>query len=60
MNKPAIISTHRINFTSRLNPENREKNIVLFKELLENVIQKWPDVEFLSTPELGNLIEISK
>ncbi|MCZ8214620.1 MAG: hypothetical protein O9262_00195, partial [Cyclobacteriaceae bacterium] len=52
---PAIISTHRVNFIGTLVPENREQNLVLLDKLLKAIITRWPDVEFMSTDELGTL-----
>lgn len=57
MKKPAIISSHRVNFISRINKENRDKNLESFSKLIKEILKKWPDVEFLSTTELGNIIE---
>ena len=56
-NKPAIISTHRVNYVGFLNSENREKNLTMLKELLEKMINKWPDIEFMNTVELADLID---
>lgn len=55
-NKPATISVHRLNFIGALHKENREQNIKLFKELLKDIIKTWPDVEFMSSDELGKLM----
>ena len=55
-NKPAIIGSHRLNFIGFINPRNRDKNLVLFKTLLNKIIQKWPDVEFMTSDQLGDLI----
>lgn len=54
--KPAIISTHRINFSGRIVESNRTNNLILFKELLSALLKKWPDIEFMHSSELGNLI----
>jgi len=54
--KPAIISTHRINFMGFLNEKNRIENLKLFDELLRSIIKKWPDVEFMTSDELGDLM----
>jgi hypothetical protein len=54
--KPAIISSHRINFMGSLVEENRTKNLKLFKTLFQSILTKWPDVEFMHTEQLGNLI----
>jgi hypothetical protein len=56
--KPAIISSHRVNFVGNIHPENREYGLGQLKLLLESVIQKYPDVEFMSSDQL--LIEIIK
>ena len=55
-NKPAIICTHRVNFMGFIDKRNRDNTLRQFKNLLESIILKWPDVEFLSSDELGNLI----
>ncbi len=54
--KPAIISSHRVNFIGTLDESHRDKNLGLLKELLKKIIQKWPDVEFLTSDQLGDLI----
>ena len=59
-NRPAIISSHRVNFCGHIDPNNRKKGISALKELLHKIVQKWPDVEFMSANELGDLILNSK
>lgn len=54
--KPAIISTHRLNFIGFLNSSNRDNNLKHFKRLLIAITKRWPDVEFLSSDQLGDLI----
>ena len=54
--KPAIISTHRLNFMGSLQPQNRDNNLALFSKLLQQVTQHWPEVEFMSSAQLGDLI----
>lgn len=56
LNKPAIISSHRVNFIGRINPINRDKNILMTKNLFKEISKKWPDVEFMNSVQLGNLI----
>ena len=56
-NKPAIISAHRLNFIGFIREENRTQNLKLFKALLQKIIQRWPDTEFVSTDQLGNMME---
>ncbi len=52
-NKPAIISSHRLNYIGWLNSENRDRNLRLLKELLQKIVNKWPDVTFTSTDQLS-------
>jgi len=54
--KPAIISTHRLNFVGSLDQKNRDNNLKLFRKLLFEIMKKWPDVEFMSTNQLGEMI----
>ncbi len=58
--KPAIISTHRLNFIGSLDERNRSENLILFRDLLERIIKLWPDVEFMSSDQLGDLIAESR
>lgn len=53
---PAIISTHRVNFIGSLNHDNRERNLDLLHQLLDGVVQRWPDTEFMSSDQLANLM----
>lgn len=55
--KPAIISTHRLNFIGSIHQSNRDNNLKLFHKLLSKIVKKWPDVEFMSSDELGMLKE---
>lgn len=54
--KPAVISAHRINFIGSLDEKNRSDNLRLLHELLKRIIKLWPDVEFLTSDQLGDLI----
>jgi hypothetical protein len=54
--KPAIINTHRVNFVSGINSINSDNTLVLLKVLLSKIIKKWPDVEFMTSDELGKII----
>lgn len=59
-NKPAIISSHRLNFIGAIVPENRTKNLNLLAELLKIALQKWPEIEFVSTIQLGDIIKADR
>ena len=56
MKKPAIISSHRINYVGFIDSRNRDKNLISLKKTISTAVKKWPDVEFLTTVELGRLI----
>jgi len=55
--KPAIISTHRVNFVGGLHPENRDHGLRQLSSLLNEIVKRWPDVEFMSTEKLGGLMD---
>jgi hypothetical protein len=57
MKKPAIISTHRLNYIGGLEVKNREDNLRKLKELLSKIVAIWPDVEFMSNSDLVSLIK---
>ena len=47
--KPAIISTHRVNFVGSISPYNREKGLRELKKLINAILKKWSDVEFMGS-----------
>jgi hypothetical protein len=53
---PAIISSHRLNYIGGLNQENSDDNLKMLFEILLQITKKWPDVEFMSSDQLGELI----
>lgn len=55
-NKPAIISSHRVNYIGALDKHNRKNGLMLLELLLRNIIKKWPAAEFITTSELGEII----
>lgn len=54
--KPAIVSSHRINYIGFLNPDNRDNGLRMLDNFLTEVIKRWPDVEFMTSVELGDLM----
>ena len=57
--KPAVISTHRVNYVGSIDPKNRQKGLGELKRLISLILKKWPDVEFMSSSQLGDLISNS-
>lgn len=54
--KPAIISTHRVSYVGALHKENRDKGLKQLSGLLKEIVKRWPDVEFMTTAQLGALM----
>ncbi|MBK7107875.1 MAG: hypothetical protein IPH61_01625 [Bacteroidetes bacterium] len=59
-NKPANISSHRVNFCGHIDPKNRETGLAALQELLNRIVTRWPDVEFISAAELVEIIRENK
>lgn len=54
--KAANICAHRVNFIGSIDSSNTDRNIPLLKKLLMEIVKRWPDVEFLSSDQLGDVI----
>jgi hypothetical protein len=55
--QPAVICSHRINYMGSIRPENRREGLARLAALLRAIVARWPDVRFLGTDELGQMIE---
>lgn len=55
--KPAIITSHRINYVGNLHESNRSRCLRMFSSLMKEIVKRWPDVEFMTSDELGAVIE---
>ncbi len=55
---PAIICSHRVNYVGTINLDNRDRNLKVLDAILWQIQKKWPDVEFMSSDQLGDLITI--
>ena len=55
--KPAIISSHRVNYIGALEESNRDHGLLKLRELLDSIIRRWPETEFVSSDQLGQMIE---
>jgi endonuclease IV len=49
-----------VNYIGSLNEENRSKGLRQLKELLNKIIEKWPEVEFMTSPQLGETMQTKK
>ncbi|TVL99744.1 MAG: hypothetical protein CV087_16985 [Candidatus Brocadia sp. WS118] len=55
-NRPAIISSHRVNYCGHIDPRNREEGLSTLKTLLKKIVRRWPAIEFISAGELAKII----
>ena len=58
--KPANISSHRVNFCGHIDKENRKIGLTALKQLLDKIVKRWPEVEFISADQLGDMIANNK
>ncbi len=58
--KPAIVGPPRTNFIGVLDPTTRDRSFQKLSELLKGIVCRWPDVEFMTSTELGLLMEEPK
>jgi hypothetical protein len=54
--KPAVIGSHRLNYIGTIDPENRSRNLETLGQLLKRIVKQWPDVEFISSADLAEII----
>jgi hypothetical protein len=48
---------HRLNVIGSIDERNRAENLIELKWLLKEIVRTYPEVEFMSSDELGQLIE---
>lgn len=58
--KPAIISSHRANYIGVHNKANRVNGLKQLNLLLRTALNRWPDIEFITSAQLGQIIEESR
>lgn len=54
--KPAVINSHRVNYTGGIFIENRDNTLKMLDALLKKIKEKWPEIEFMNSEQLGQLI----
>lgn len=57
LKSPVIMCTHRVAFIGSIFEDNRTKNLQLLDRLLSEITKRWPEVEFMSSVQLGDLIK---
>jgi hypothetical protein len=53
---PAVLCSHRINYTSRVSPGVRDEGLAVLNEVLGQVVAKYPNVEFVGSDALAERI----
>lgn len=54
--KPAVINSHRINYTSRLRSELRDRTYTDLNEMFRIMLKRWPDIEFVNSAQLAEIM----
>lgn len=54
--KPAVISTHRINYVGGIDSVHRDNSLRLLNSLLREMLVRWPDIEFVSSDQLFKIV----
>lgn len=55
--KPAVISSHRVNYVGSIDETNRKEGLEKLDSLLSKIVQRWPDVQFMNVADLAEMIE---
>lgn len=56
LKKPAVICSHRLNYIGELDKKNRDESLLQLKIILKYLTDKYTEIEFLSSDELGEII----
>lgn len=54
--KAANICAHRLNFIGSIDSSNTDRNLPMLRKLLQEIVKNWPDVEFVTSDQLGDII----
>lgn len=55
-NKPAVICSHRVNYIGCIDQQNSYRGLKDLEQLIKTVLVKWPDVAFISTDQLDDIL----
>ena len=50
--KPAIVSSHRVNYCGHIDESNRQRGLDALGVLLQRITQRWPEAEFESVDQI--------
>jgi len=54
--KPAIISSHRVDYVGSISENNRKQGLSKLSQLLHEIVKRYPDVEFVNADQLADII----
>ncbi|MEN9571750.1 MAG: hypothetical protein RL172_2981 [Bacteroidota bacterium] len=52
--KPLVLNSHRVNYVGGLDIKNRENTLRLLSAIVKKLQQRYPDIEFMSSDQLGD------
>jgi len=58
--RPAMISSHRVNFSGHIDEKNRARGLDALRLLLRKIVNRWPDVQFISADQLVERIALAQ
>lgn len=56
LRKPAIISSHRLNYVGGLDQKNKARNLIMLRNLIKMIKKKYQEVNFITSSELYSII----
>ncbi len=54
--KPLVLNSHRVNYVGGIIPKNRENTLRLLSKIIKRLQSKYPDLEFMSSDKLGDIM----
>jgi hypothetical protein len=60
MNKPSVITSHRINYVGYIDETNRDRTLKMLSQLFTIALNRWPEIEFMTSDHLGKIINMDK
>lgn len=54
--KPAVINSHRVNYIGGIHEMNRTQTLKQLNRLLTEVTKRWPEVEFIHSAQLADIL----
>ena len=55
--KAANICSHRVNYIGSIDPRNTDRTLPALQSLLQQIVKRWPQCEFVTSDQLGHIIQ---